>query len=148
MLGPAQPSIQLRALEEAMTLFGAIVVAALAYSHVGHLFRYPMLAAGLTGILSAFALAYLTSSCLTLTPPQILYCSRFRQDAIRLADVSKVGVQKGWALLPHQSIVLLMQPTAPVAGRIFRVGMLTSPGARQWVTAVNAAIQGSPSIPN
>src|SRR5215510_8844571 len=107
MPGPVRPSTQLRTFEEGITLLGAIVVGVLAYSLAGHLFRYPMLAAALIGTLSASALGWLTSACLTLAPPQILYHSRFHHDAIRLADVSRVGVQKRWALLPHQSIILL-----------------------------------------
>jgi hypothetical protein len=134
--------IHLKSFEEAITLLGAVAVAAIAYGIAGSFFTLPAVASALIGVLAAIGIAHITSSELILTEVSITHRSRFRVRSFPLAHVDKVAVHPFWRGVPgHTFVVLLRSPPAKFNGYFGRVGLFASPSATAWAEAVNFAVR-------
>jgi hypothetical protein len=139
---------QLTSVEEAISLLGALIVAAICYFVFHRFLVHPGLVAVLIGFAFAIALALVTSSQLNLMADAVTFRNLFRSRKIVLAHVKGASVQTFWRGLPGQTIMIRMKrPPSEVNGYFFRVGIFAWPSARRWVDEVNTAVRDLPSKP-
>jgi hypothetical protein len=105
----------------------------------------PAIAAAI-GLIAFLSIAILSLSRFKVTQDAIECRYAFRTQLIPLAMIERVGGRRRWTLLAHQSVVFVLDGTSGVNGKIYRIGLFSSPSAATWCDAVNQAVSLSKSV--